>query len=66
MGSEMCIRDRANQNYAYVRFPDGREESVSLRHLAPLGSRTEIRTENDPRSEAPENLSATELPATEH
>uniref|UniRef100_A0A5S6QJD3 Integrase catalytic domain-containing protein n=1 Tax=Trichuris muris TaxID=70415 RepID=A0A5S6QJD3_TRIMR len=28
----------ANPQYAYVRFPDGRESTVSLRHLAPAGS----------------------------
>ncbi|KRX34352.1 Pro-Pol polyprotein [Trichinella murrelli] len=27
-----------NPTYAYVRFPDGRESSVSTRHLAPAGS----------------------------
>ncbi|KRY08624.1 Pro-Pol polyprotein, partial [Trichinella patagoniensis] len=27
-----------NLTYAYVRFPDGRESSVSTRHLAPAGS----------------------------
>ena len=27
----------ANPDYAYVRLPDGRETSVSLRHLAPRG-----------------------------
>ncbi|KAL1235318.1 Isoleucine--tRNA ligase [Trichinella spiralis] len=27
-----------NPTYAYVRFPDGRESSVSTRHLAPTGS----------------------------
>ncbi|KFD64016.1 hypothetical protein M514_08656 [Trichuris suis] len=28
----------ANPQYAYVRYPDGRESTVSLRHLAPAGS----------------------------
>ncbi|KAG8183811.1 hypothetical protein JTE90_027736 [Oedothorax gibbosus] len=27
----------ANPDYAYVKLPDGRESSVSIRHLAPLG-----------------------------
>lgn len=27
----------ANPSYAHVRFPDGRESTVSLRHLAPSG-----------------------------
>ena len=27
----------ANPSYAHVRFPDGRESTVSLRHLAPVG-----------------------------
>ena len=29
----------ANQNYAHIRFPNGREESVSMRHLAPFGKK---------------------------
>ena len=28
----------ANPDYAYVRFPNGRETTVSIRHLAPVGS----------------------------
>lgn len=28
----------ANPNYAHVRYPDGRETTVSLRHLAPTGN----------------------------
>ena len=27
----------SNPEYAYVRYPDGRESTVSLRHLAPSG-----------------------------
>lgn len=30
----------ANPDYAYVKLPDGRESSVSIRHLAPLGEPT--------------------------
>ena len=29
----------ANPNYAYIRYPDGRESTVALRHLAPAGGR---------------------------
>ena len=28
----------ANPNFAHVRFPDGREDTVSLKHLAPQGN----------------------------
>lgn len=31
----------ANPDYAHVRFPDGRETSVSIRHLAPKGETME-------------------------
>ena len=27
----------ANPNYAHVRYPDGRETTVSIKHLAPKG-----------------------------
>ena len=27
----------ANPRYAHIRFPDGREDTVSLKHLAPQG-----------------------------
>ncbi|KAF6203616.1 hypothetical protein GE061_001948 [Apolygus lucorum] len=37
----------ANPEYALVRLPDGREENVSLRHLAPCGDR-----ENSPPTNA--------------
>jgi len=30
----------ANPHYAYIRFPDGREESVALNHLAPCDTST--------------------------
>ena len=28
---------QANPSYAHVRYPDGRETTVSMRHLAPVG-----------------------------
>ncbi len=28
----------ANPQYAHVRFPDGREDTVSIKHLAPSGN----------------------------
>ena len=28
----------ANPQYAHIRYPDGRETTVSLRHLAPISS----------------------------
>ena len=27
----------ANPQYAYIKYPNGRESTVSLRHLAPIG-----------------------------
>ena len=30
----------ANPNYAHVRYPDGRETTVSIKHLAPKGQST--------------------------
>ena len=35
---EMVDLLEANHSYAHVRLPDGREEKVALRHLAPTGS----------------------------
>lgn len=37
----------ANPDYAYVRFPDGREDTVNLRHLAPRGSIPEFDDDDD-------------------
>ena len=31
----------ANDNYAYIKFPGGRESTVSTRDLAPMGNRAE-------------------------
>ena len=36
----------ANLQYAHVQFPDGREDTVSIKHLAPLGNK-EIPVESD-------------------
>ena len=32
----------SNPEYAFVRFPDGRETSVSLKHLAPTGDLPQV------------------------
>ena len=32
----------ANSMYAYIRYPDGRESSVSIRDLAPCGSANDV------------------------
>ena len=31
---------QANPQYAHIRYPDGKEDTVSVRHLAPAGSET--------------------------
>ena len=50
---------QANPNYAHVRYPDGRETTVSIRHLAPRESRTQPHTDiND--SNATENTYTTD------
>ena len=33
---------QANPQYAHIRYPDGNEDTVSVRHLAPAGSETYI------------------------
>ena len=38
----------ANRQYAHVQFPDGREDTVSIKHLAPLGDK-EVPVERDNR-----------------
>ena len=37
----------ANPHYAHVRLPDGRESTVSLRHLAPVGEEREEERQNE-------------------
>lgn len=37
----------ANPDYAYVKFPDGRESSVPVRHLAPKGD-SNVRLDEQP------------------
>ena len=39
----------ANPQYAYVQFPDGREHTVSIKQLAPLGNK-EVPVESDNQS----------------
>lgn len=48
-----------NPNYAHVRFNNGRETTVSLRHMAPLGDGMEsLNTEPDPMPGDPQELEA--------
>ena len=45
-----------NTNYAHVRFNNGRETAVSLRHIASLGDgMNSLDTEPDPMPRAPKN-----------
>ena len=39
----------ANPQYAHVQFPDGREDTISIKHLAPLGNK-EVPVESDNQS----------------
>ena len=39
----------ANPQYAHVQFPNGREDTVLIKHLAPLGNK-EVPVENDSQS----------------
>lgn len=44
---------QGNAEYAHVRLPDGRETTISTRHLAPLGRElTPIETTSDPTTDA--------------
>ena len=43
----------ANPHYAHVRLPDGRESTVSLRHLAPVGEEREEERQNENSSLLP-------------
>ena len=46
-----------NPNYAHVRFNNGRETTVSLRHIAPLGDgMNSLDTEPDPMPGDPHEL----------
>ena len=49
---------KANPNFAHVRFPDGREDTVSLKHLAPQGN-TIPQCQNE--IETKESYSSTDL-----
>jgi len=46
---------QANPNYAHVRFPDGRESTVSTRHLAPTGELVTSDNESTQNSTVQEN-----------
>ena len=51
----------ANSQYAHVRLPNGKESTVALRHLAPVGN--ERLSENDSLSENPANPSHAPSPS---
>ena len=38
---------QANPQYAHIRYPDGRESTVSIRHLAPMGEEIKQECESD-------------------
>ena len=50
---------QANPLFAYVPYPDGRETTFSIRHLAPAGESTE-----GERLDIPDNVPGCSLPAT--
>lgn len=41
---------QANPQYAHIRYPDGKEDIVSVRHLAPTRSEIGINPENETNS----------------
>ena len=45
----------ANPNYAHIRFPDGREDTVSLSHLAPRSTMESTPETIEPSNLAPQN-----------
>ena len=59
---------QANPQFAYVRYPDGRETTVSIRHLAPAGESTEGERldipDNVPASVDEPRLAPVEVPAS--
>ena len=54
----------ANTHYAHVRMPDGRETTVSLRHLAPVGEERGEGRHNEDKSPLP-SRPLTESPDTD-
>ena len=59
---------QANPQFAYVRYPDGRETTGSIRHLAPAGESTEGERldipDNVPASVDEPHLAPVEVPAS--
>ena len=59
---------QANPQFAYVRYPDGRETTVSIRHLAPAGESTEGERldmpDNVPASVDEPHLAPVDVPAS--
>ncbi|KAI3378313.1 hypothetical protein SNEBB_002032 [Seison nebaliae] len=55
---------QANPQYAHVRYPDGRETTVSIRHLAPSKSTFPCEGQNLQAESSP-NLQVESLPPTE-
>ena len=59
---------QANPHYAHVRYPDGRETTVAMKHLAPRGHMEVVETHPAPECipEKAENLEVVETqPAPE-
>ena len=56
-----------NPNYSHVRFNNGRETTVSLRHIAPLGNgMSSLETESDPMPGDPQELDVPNPSNTPH
>lgn len=45
----------ANTQYAHIRMPDGRQSTVSLRHLAPVGDERQFESSSETSSTLEEN-----------
>ena len=54
---------KANPHYAHVKFPDGRETTVSIKQFAPTGNTTDSQTPSIEMStsEVPTNLKAEQV-----
>ena len=50
----------ANPRYAYIRFPDGREDTVALKHLAPKNEDTNHTLETPSRGQKPKQNNVNE------
>ena len=52
---------QANPQYAYIRYPDGREDTVSIRHLAPAGSEPRVRADHIPDNSSTQSTDTTDV-----